>query len=487
MNQRPANSDDKPKAQEKEIRAVPAIAKTKTKYGRLVAVIVLCTSSWLLCAYLLPYPEVPLPSEDSVPVENEAPLVESKSLGIPGETASWNLPKKSIYTNSSQERKQLLNEVEKAVDAYPRDASILHIAGLVYAEVQQSERAIELLKKCNEIDGNRPGAVVALSDLFTQLGKPEEAAVILEQAVGRGHETEPLLSALGEVYSQAGKIEEAAKVLERAVSIASADPVLMQESTAPARLAQALTQLGRFEEAEKQARDAVALQPKKEANYIALSNALMRQNKREQALEVRKQIPKRETFVPADDQEFELSFRGFASHNYSMLAAAYSAHNSLANAERMFVLSLELEPESAKTALLLADLLRLQGRNHDAISVYKRLLEIKPDDLINYHNLASLAVSIKDLALAENSLRLATKVDLSGNADLRLAVFLLGIGNKETLTYAKIAVDRLGTIDAYLVLMDAARACSDTASAYNAYLKAKAIAPNDPRLANFNP
>lgn len=487
MNKRPANRDGKSIPKANGDQSVPAIAKAKTKYGQLVGIVVLCSSVCLLAAYLFPYPEDSLLSKEEADVKSEIPLEQANTVGVLAEKSSLTLPKESLYTDSSQEKKRLLNEVEKAVEAYPNDASILHIAGLVYAELQQSERALELLQKCNEIDGNRSDVVVALADQFTQLGKHNEATLVLEQAIGRGLETEPLLSAMGEIYSQAGKMEEAAKVLERAVALASADPMVSHKSQAPLRLSQALTQLGRFEEAETQARVAVSIQPSNEANYLALANALMRQNKREEALEVRNRIPKPELVIPGDDQAFELSFRAFAGHHYSLLGAAYAAHNEHANAEKMFVRSLELEPESAKTALLLADLLRVQKRTLDAIAVYKRLLEIKPDDLINYHNLASLAFSIKDLALTEVALRSATKVDASGNADLRLAVFLLGIGKTDSLSYAKIAVERLGTLDAYLVLMDASRASGDTASAYNAYLKAKAIAPNDPRLANFKP
>ncbi len=299
MNKRPANRDGKSIPKANGDQSVPAIAKAKTKYGQLVGIVVLCSSVCLLAAYLFPYPEDSLLSKEEPQVKSEFPLEQANTVGVLAEKSSLTLPKESLYTDSSQEKKRLLNEVEKAVEAYPNDASILHIAGLVYAELQQSERALELLQKCNEIDSNRSDVVVALADQFTQLGKHNEATLVLEQAIGRGLETEPLLSAMGEIYSQAGKMEEAANVLERAVALASADPMVSHKSQSPLRL--------------------------------------------------------------------------------------------------------------------------------------------------------------------------------------------LGNGNKETLSYAKIAVERLGTIDAYLVLMDASRASGDTASAYNAYLKAKAIAPNDPRLATFKP
>ena len=467
-------------------QSVEKKGKSDTKYGQLAVVTVVCASVLLLCFYLLPLPEDSSRLGSLTEPRGSGIAATAKSQAIVQlEAARLTLPKDTVYTNSGEEKKRLLSDVEKALEAYPRDPSILHIAGLTYSELQQSEKAIEFLKKVIEVDANNPPAVVALAEILMQVGKQEDASTILEHAISQGLETEPLLSTLGEAYSESGRMEDAAKTLERAVALTSSQP---ERSKAPLRLAQALTQLGRFEEAEKYARDVFSQRPADLAAYAALSNVLMRQNKREEAFEFRKQMPKPEPSLIVDDQKYELSFRGFASHNYAQLGSAYAAHGSLSVAEQFFIRSLELTPDSATTALLLADLLRRLGRTQDAITTYKRLVVIQPENLMNYHNLASLAVSVSDLPLAENALRMAIKADASGMADLQLARFLLGTGNVgNVVSHAQNAVDRLGTIDAYLVLIDALRSIGDSPSAFKAYLKAKAIAPNDPRLAGFNP
>lgn len=467
-------------------QSVEKKGKNDTKYGQLAVVTVVCASALLLCFYLLPLPEdssrLGSPTEPSDSGISAA--AKSQSI-VPREAARLTLPKDTVYTNSGEEKKRLLSDVEKAVEAYPRDPAILHIAGLTYSELQQTEKAIDFLITAIAVDANNPQAVVALAEILMQVGKQEEAATVLEHTISQGLATEPLLSTLGEAYSQSGRMEDAAKTLERAIATTSSQS---EPSKAPLRLAQALTQLGRFEEAEKYARDSFSQRPSDLASYVALSNVLMRQNKREEALEFRKQMPKPEPSLTVDDQKYERSFRGFASHNYAQLGSAYAAHGSLSVAEQFFIRSLELTPDSATTALLLADLLRRQGRTQDAITTYKRLVVIQPDNLMNYHNLASLAVSASDLTLAENALRMAINVETSGMADMQLARFLLGTGNVgNVVSHAQIAVDRLGTIDAYLVLIDALRAIGDRTSAFKAYLKAKAIAPDDPRLASFNP
>lgn len=456
----------------------------KSSYGKLAVVSVFCASMLLLCYYLLPLPGESLQLGNPAEPRTNGISAEAKSQpDFPPEVARLTLPKNTAYTNSGEEKKRLLCDVEKAVETYPVDASILHIAGLTYSELQQTEKAVEFLKRAAEVDSNNLQVAVALAEILMQGGKQEEAAIVLERSVSQGGATESVLSALGEAYSQSGRVEDAVKTLERAVETTSSQP---EQSKASLRLAQALTQLGRFEEAEKHARKSITQRPSDPAAFVALSNALMRQNKREDALEIRTRMPKPVANLTTDDQKYELSFRGFASHNYALLGSVYAAHGSLSIAEKFFVRSLELSPDSAATALLLADLLRRQGRMQDAITTYKRLVIIQPNNLMNYHNLASLAVSANDLPSAEDALRMAIKVDSSGQADLQLARFLLGTGNVgNVVSHAQIAVDRLGTIDSYLVLIDALRVIGDPASAFKAYLKAKEIAPNDPRLASF--
>ena len=471
-------------AKNKARQSVLKNGESKSNYGKLAVVSVFCASMLLLCYYLLPLPERSLPSENPTEPSTNVTSAEAKSQSdFPAEVARFTLPKNSVYTNSVEEKKRLLSDVEQAVETYPVDASILHIAGLTYAELQQTEKAIEFLKKAAEVDRKNPQVVVALAEILMQVGKQEDAATVLERSVNQGVATENLLSTLGEAYSQLGRVEDAIKTLERAVETT---PSQSEQSKASLRLAQALTQHGRFEEAEVHARRSVTQRPSDAAAYVALSNALMRQNKREEALEIRAQMPKPVPNLTTDDQKYELSFRGFASHHYALLGSVYAAHGSLSIANKYFVRSLELTPDSAATASLLADLLRRQGRTQDAIATYKRLVVIQPDNLMNYHNLASLAVSVNDLTSAENALRMAINADSSGQADLQLARFLLGTGNVgNVVSHAQIAVDRLGTIDSYLVLIDALRAIGDTGSAFKAYLKAKEIAPNDPRLASF--
>ncbi len=434
----------------------------------------------LLVAYVAFEPTADeLPAAEAADRQPVAPPVPEPSRTA-GHESSIALPTEPREIQTEAEQQQLLADVERALEKFPDDATVFYIAGLTYAELLQTDKAITMFGRSLEIDSSRPEVLAQYSDVLLQVGQQQEAVSVLQQAVDGGVETVAILTALGDAYSQLGEVEQAAEILGRAVERFPDQPA------AWLRLAQAQVQLGRFEKAEKNARTVIALGQDDRAAYLVLSTALIRLGRREEALKIRGQMPKIEPQVVPDDEKYQRSFRGFASNTYSMLASAYSAHNSLSQAEQWLLRSIELEPASAKSLISLADLYRKEGRFKDSIQVHKRLIEIQPTNLLNYTNLASLAVSVGDVPLAESSLRQAVKADQTGNADLQLARFLIGVGNlDDAAAHAQIAVERLETVDAYLVWISTLRAQGNMALAFDALLKAREIAPDDPRLMNL--
>ena len=395
----------------------------------------------------------------------------------------FHLPQPLAEMDTETEQTRLLEELESAVQSYPDDAKIHYLAALTYKELLQTERAGESFKQSLAIEGDNAEVLVAYGDMLTKLeGKHEQAVEVLAQAVDRGIESDSLLSTLGHAYSELGELEKAVECFQRALSSGS------QDSQTNLLLSQAFLQLERFSEAEQQARTALARDKTNRAAYIALSTALIRQNKKSEALELRAQMPKVESQVMPDDQKYKQSFRDLAANTFSMLGAAYISHDAFLSAEQALLHSIELEPTSPGSATLLADLLRRQGRIQDCMVVYQRLTEIQPDNPVNFYNLASLALTLGDVQLAERTLRRGAEIDSSGSSDLQLAKFLLGIGKVDDgIAHARLATERLGTVDAYLILIEAHRAKGDKAAAFSAYRKAKGLAPSDPRLAVFTP
>ncbi len=90
------------------------------------------------------------------------------------------------------------------------------------------------------------------------------------------------------------------------------------------KLATALSQLDDFVGAEREAREAMTLEPTNRAAYVALATALARQSKREEANTVRASMPKIAEQSMPDDLKYQNSFRSFASNTYGMLAAIHT-------------------------------------------------------------------------------------------------------------------------------------------------------------------
>jgi tetratricopeptide (TPR) repeat protein len=132
----------------------------------------------------------------------------------------------------------------------------------------------------------------------------------------------------------------------------------------------------------------------------------------------------------------------------------------------------------------MADMLQRQGKSSDCLVVSKRLIDIEPDHVVHYWNLANLAMSARNVTLAEKTLLQATEIDSTGTSDLLMAQLLMNLRKSENLVkYARQAVDRLGTVEAYVVLISALQATGESNAAQLELLKARKIAPNDPRLA----
>jgi pyridoxal/pyridoxine/pyridoxamine kinase len=104
--------------------------------------------------------------------------------------------------------------------------------------------------------------------------------------------------------------------------------------------------------------------------------------------------------------------------------------------------------------------------------------------VVHYWNLANLAMSARNVTLAEKTLLQATEIDSTGTSDLLMAQLLMNLRKSENLVkYARQAVDRLGTVEAYVVLISALQATGESNAAQLELLKARKLAPNDPRLA----
>ncbi len=415
----------------------------------------------------------------SKPFANASALRDESPAPLSGIGAGLNLPVEPLMIDTEPQQKQLLADVEDAVTRFPQGADVLHLAGLTYGELLQTERAAELFRQSLEVAPRNRDVLVAYSDMLTQIGTHEEAISALEQGIKAGIDDATIRASLGNAYIQVGEAEKGAEVLRRGIEL---DP---QHAPLRLALAQAQVQLEQFAEAEENARLALNLGEKSRATYVVLTSALVRLGKREEATALRQEMPTLEPNT-IDDPRYQDSFREFASHTYGLLALAFQSRGLMVESEQWWLRSLEYFPNSPKSLAALADICHRSGRLADALQIYQRLLQADPQNLVNYSNCASIALQLGNTPLAEDALRQATAVDKSGYADLYLARFQFELGKfPEAAQNAATAAERSADVEAYLVLIAAQQALGKPALAFEALRKARGVAPNDPRLMNI--
>ncbi|QDV27764.1 tetratricopeptide repeat protein [Aureliella helgolandensis] len=390
------------------------------------------------------------------------------------------LPTEASPFSTEEMQQKLLRAVEDAVQQYPQDASVLHIGAMTYAELLQTDRAGELFAASLAIDPTQTAVAVAYAEMLQQAGDLQKCADVLRKAGEQGVETAERLALLGEIYSQQGELELAQEVLSRGVGLFPQHGLMRLE------LAQVQVQLDEFELAIENAQAAIDQGQDVRAAYLAKSTALLKLGKRDEALEVRRKIPRMEKHVTADDAKYQSSFREFAHHTYTLLAVVSASQENVRQAEELLMQAIALKPSSERSLVALADILRRNGRLQDALLVLQRLVEVHPENSLNFTNAANLAIQLGDIERAGSFLKEATQHDSSGRSQYILARFLLGAGEaRGAAEQAALAADRLGDFDSYAVWVVALRAAGDEAQAVAITLKARELFPGDPRLARL--
>lgn len=380
------------------------------------------------------------------------------------------------------EQKRLIEELEQAITDFPSDEKLLHLGALTYAEVLQTQRALALFEESLAIDSSNPDVFVGYADLLLQVGRAEDAVKRLESNREQAGRSTAFRLALAKGYSQTAQLDKAAAELEPLT------PEPQYERQVRIELAQIQNQLKRYTAAEDNARVAIAQGTTDRAAYLALSTALMRQGKRDEAVEVRKEMPAIEQQAAPGDQAYQQSFRKFAAHTYAVLGSAFATKGLAGKAEQSLKYSLALDAASESALSTLVSLTRSQGRDKDALSWQQRLAAADPTNVMHQFNLASLAAAAGNMDVAEKALRKSVELDGSGQAHLQLSRFLMGLGKpNEAVVSARKGVAQLQSLDSHILLISALQMANDRVGAAQAFVEAKKLFPGAPQLGGFQP
>ncbi len=384
--------------------------------------------------------------------------------------------------DTETEQKRLLAHLEQTISDFPSDAKLMHLGAVTYAEVLQTARALELFEASVKADPSDPDVFIAYADLLLQVGRAEDAITQLETARPSAVGSTPFGLALAKAYSQTARLDDALAVLQKLT------PEPNYTDQVKLELARVQLQLRDFEKAEANARYVVDRGTTDRAAFLALSTALMRQGKQEEAVKYRQLMPEIEQQITPGDQAYQQSFRKFAAHTYAVLGSAFEVKGLFAKAEQDLRYSLDLAPDSEEAAVAFVSLLRKQGNLKEALLWQQRIVNASPDNILHVVNLASLAAAEQKLDIAEQALRRAVVLDDTGGAGLQLAQFLLHVGKPtEAVEIARNGVEATGSIDAHCLLIAALQSQGDRAAAARAFIAAKKLFPDAPQLVGFQP
>ncbi|MEZ6243079.1 MAG: tetratricopeptide repeat protein [Phycisphaerales bacterium] len=252
-----------------------------------------------------------------------------------------------------------------------------------------------------EAAGRSVDAASAFKDAFELSADPDSHAAML----------------VGVNLIRAGKPGDALDWLEKAEKL---DP---GSTEAQARRIEALSQLGRHEDAEELFYVAIQVDAENPELYAAMSDSLMDRGQHDKAVWCLREAARLDPELPRVQ---------------ARLAEAYAATGRLERARQLYLRELRMDPGDVDTLLDLGSLLVDMHRPQEAAEKFRRVLEIEPDHAEAHSLLGDLAESQGDLgeALVQFDVVLRLDPEYPG-ARRRLAGLLLGRGREEDLPRAR--------------------------------------------------
>lgn len=395
---------------------------------------------------------------------------------------SLNLPSNAENIDTAALQEELKAVAEQLLERYPSQPAALHVAAQIYAELKQRHAALEIWQRSIALRPTAPGQYVGFAEVLIASGRDDEAVQVLELARLEVGLTSELVLTLAQARENLGHLTEAEAILVSGIDEFDNDSGLWLA------LGRVRNQLGKFEQAESNLRYAIEMGGATEAALFTLATALTRQGKPSEAAETRKELEVLRASQNERDQEFQQKYdsamRRIAHRLLLAAASIEQEHDKLEDAEKLTRRALALVPDGLQAYMVLAGIYRQQSKLAEALAVHQVLLDKQPDNLLNYINLASLAMVAGDMQLAETTLIRAQRLDAEEPL-VKVALAKLYLAMEKFSEARQLAVqvsESNPSVEAYLLLAAAYEGAGDGAAARAALEKAQDIDPQHPLL-----
>ena len=313
-------------------------------------------------------------------------------------------------------------------------------------KLQEAERLYQFVL---EQKPNQSGAIHWLGVLLYQKGEMQEAAARLRQAAQLNPSSAVFHNHLGLAYQAIGMVEEAKKSYQTALSLCR--KTLQQErSRIEANLARAVGELlsiyiergqfyynlddlpaaahwdlacgnllveaGRDEVAKRYFLQAIALQPESSEAHYRLAEIYVREKRWEAAI-----ASCRESLRHQDDRV----------DAYKLMGNAFASQQDLQSAAQCYAKALDVDPNFAEAQANLANILVASNRNEEAVVLYRRALQNKPELRGIYRGLGRALENLGRLDEAIATWQTLSPQEIGGENYYRLGMGLMGKNRRD--------------------------------------------------------
>ncbi len=157
---------------------------------------------------------------------------------------------KALSANKLAEAEKYVNEAVKLAPSHP---DVLYVAGVLYLNQQKWAQAQTALEKASQLDSTNARIFAALGMALTDQGKYEQAIPPLEKSLQLDPGTWEAHWALGKAYYHRQQYEQALKTSQLALTESNGKAPQIE-----LLVAQALTAVGKYEDAAQSLRDFLA-------------------------------------------------------------------------------------------------------------------------------------------------------------------------------------------------------------------------------------
>ena len=425
----------------------------------------------LVCAAAAPEPDAPLSQAERLLARKDYKSAEEALrkivAGSPSDArAHGDL---ALALLSQGKTREAVDEGRLAAAFAPEAAQARYIYGSVLKAAGRPEEAARELEKALALQPDAPAPLRALADSYAMAGDPR-AADAYGRLIAKNPDDPGLRASLAEFFWASGRSADGNKTMDEALAKFPGNRDLLT------RYGRALIEQERFLDGAEKLEAARKAGAQSVALLLLLGDAYRQGGRAEAALEA--------FTVAARENPASADARARLGRELSRNGAYEKALPELAEAAK-------LDPRSAEIQLDYGRALESLGRLDEAEAAYRRAVKLAPNLPRGHYDLGRLLVKrgrkaegdaelAQHRALYERGLQKVSEAE-SRQAELALALSELHEGKAEA------ALDRLSpmpeSVDVLLARADALSRLNRHAAAIKALERARALAPEDERVA----